>query len=291
MQSFGMLQENVELSTGTLSLESELASDTFAIDSWRQQSTLSIENLSGSFADYRFGDITLSADWTGIEQWQTPHPVEFSMATLDVGFDVINVRARVALPAPTPPAQPVVRIEQFSAGMFGGRVFLPAARSWDFAAETNQLTLRAEQWLLADMVALQQGQNIQAVGVLEGELPVTVAAGRIIIENGYLRALPPGGIIRYVANEASRALAASSPELGLALDLLSDFQYQVLSSEVELDKEGNLLLGLSLSGKNPTQYEGRPINFNINLEQNLDPLLQSLRLSDKLVEKIEGRLH
>jgi len=290
MQSFGMLQENVELSTGTLSLESELASDTFAIDSWRQQSTLSIENLSGSFADYRFGGITLSADWTGIEQWQTPHPVEFSMATLDVGFDVINVRARVALPAPTPPAQPVVRIEQFSAGMFGGRVFLPAARSWDFAAETNQLTLRAEQWLLADMVALQQGQNIQAVGVLEGELPVTVAAGRIIIENGYLRALPPGGNIRYVADDAARALAASSPELGLAMDLLSDFQYEVLSSEVELDKDGNLLLGLSLGGKNPAQYEGRPINFNINLEQNLDPLLQSLRLSDKLVEGIEGRL-
>jgi len=73
--------------------------------------------------------------------------------------------------------------------------------------------------------------------------------------------------------------------------LLSDFQYQVLSSEVELDNDGNLLLGLSLSGKNPAQYEGRPINFNINLEQNLDPLLQSLRLSDKLVEKIEGRLH
>ena len=290
MESLGMLQDSVELTSGTLSLESQLASDSFAIDSWRQQSQLAIRNLSGSFADYRFDGITMSAEWTGIEQWQTVRPVEFSMASLDVGFDVVDVRARVALPAPTPPAQPVVRIEQFSAGMFGGRVFLPAARSWDFAAETNQLTLRAEQWLLADMVALQQGQNIQAVGTLEGELPVTVTAGRIIIDNGYLRALAPGGTIRYVADDAARALAASSPELGLAMDLLSDFQYQVLSSEVKLDKDGNLLLGLSLAGKNPGQYEGRPINFNINLEQNLDPLLQSLRLSDKLVEGIEGRL-
>jgi hypothetical protein len=195
------------------------------------------------------------------------------------------------MPKATPVAQPVVDIEQFSAGMFGGRVYLPEPRRWDFGAESNQLTLRAEKWQLADMVALQQDQDIRALGVLEGELPVTMTAGRIIIEKGYLRALPPGGSIRYIANEASQALAASSPELGLALDLLSDFQYQVLSSEVELDKEGNLLLGLSLSGKNPAQYEGRPINFNINLEQNLDPLLQSLRLSDKLVEKIESRLH
>ena len=52
-----------------------------------------------------------------------------------------------------------------------------------------------------------------------------------------------------------------------------------------------LLLGLSLTGKNPKQYEGRRINFNINLEQNLDPLLQSLRLNDNLVEKLESRLH
>ena len=90
---------------------------------------------------------------------------------------------------------------------------------------------------------------------------------------------------------ASKALAASSTELALALDLLSDFQYEVLSSKVNLDKEGELLLGLSLAGKNPSQYEGRPINFNINLEQNLDPLLQSLRLSDKLVEQLENRIN
>ncbi len=55
----------------------------------------------------------------------------------------------------------------------------------------------------------------------------------------------------------------SSKELALALDLLSNFQYEVLSSEVNLDNEGQLLLGLSLAGKNPSQYEGRPINFNI----------------------------
>ena len=64
----------------------------------------------------------------------------------------------------------------------------------------------------------------------------------------------------------------------------------LLSSEVELDQAGNLLLGLSLGGRNPNQFDGRQVNFNINLEQNLDPLLQSLRLSDTLVKKIEERL-
>jgi hypothetical protein len=291
LQKFDLLQQDVSVLSGAISFSSELQSQNFDVTTWQQQAQLNIRNLSGSYEEYSFEGLELAAKWTGIERWKTQQPVEFSMARLDVGFDVVDIQARLDMPQATPITQPVVNIEEFSAGMFGGRVYLPEPSRWDFSAESNQLTLRAEKWQLADMVALQQDEDIRALGELEGELPVTITAGRIIIEKGYLRALPPGGSIRYIANEASEALAASSPELGLALDLLSDFQYQVLSSEVELDKEGNLLLGLSLSGKNPAQYEGRPINFNIKLEQNLDPLLQSLRLSDKLVEKIEGRLH
>ena len=291
LRKFDLLQQSVEVLGGAISFSSDMQSQNFDASTWRQSAKLDIQNLSGSYDDYNFEGLQLAANWTGIERWKTQQAIEFSMARLDIGFDVVDIQVRLAMPKSTPIAEPVVNIEQFSAGMFGGRVYLPEPRRWDFGAQSNQLTLRAEKWQLADMVALQQDEDIQALGILEGELPVTMADGRIIIEKGYLRALAPGGSIRYAANEASQALAASSPELGLALDLLSDFQYQVLSAEVELDKEGNLLLGLSLSGKNPAQYEGRPINFNINLEQNLDPLLQSLRLSDKLVEKIEGRLH
>ena len=45
-----------------------------------------------------------------------------------------------------------------------------------------------------------------------------------------------------------------------------------------------------MAGSNPAHYEGRAIQFNINLEQDIDPLLQSLRLSGKLVEEIERTL-
>ena len=118
-------------------------------------------------------------------------------------------------------------------------------------------------------------------------MPITIVDGRVTIESGYLRALPPGGHIRYRANESTLALANNNSELALALDLLSDFQYQLLTSEVQLDKAGNLLLGLSLEGNNPGLYEGQAIRFNINVEQNLDPLLQSLRIGDNLEQRIE----
>ena len=77
----------------------------------------------------------------------------------------------------------------------------------------------------------------------------------------------------------------------MALDLLGNFEYEALGSTVELDPQGNLSLGLSLAGKNPAFYAGRSIKFNINVEQNLDPLLQSLRLNDRLVEQLEQRIN
>lgn len=290
LQKFDLLAQEVVLDSGSFTLSSKLRSAGFSQDQMKQQARLHIDGLSGSYGEYQFEGVDVSAAWSGIEQWQTLEPAILSMSRLNVGFDVTDTRLSVALPRPTPLGQPVISIEQFESGMFGGQVYLPEPRRWDFSRDSNSITLRADDWRLEDIVALQAGQDIQARGTLEGELPVTVTSGRIIIEKGYLRARAPGGSIRYIANAASQALAVSSPELGQAMGLLEDFQYKTLSSEVDLDAGGNLLLGLSLEGSNPAQYQGRPIRFNINLEQNLDPLLQSLRLSDNLVEKVERGL-
>jgi hypothetical protein len=291
LSQFQLLPKNSALVAGHVALSTALKTREFSLTGATQHSQLRLQDVVGSVGDYRFDRLALAADWTGITQWQTRQPVELSVAELNLGFKVRDIQLRVSLPKATAIAQPQLRIDAFSAGMFGGQLLLPQPQSWDFAAKANQLTLQARQWQLAELVALQKNADIQAQGTLEGELPVTIADGRIIIKKGYLRALPPGGSIRYTANDASKALASNSAELRLALNLLSDLQYQVLSSVVNLDAAGNLLLELSLEGSNPSQYGGQPVNFNINLEQNLDPLLQSLRLSGTLVERIEGGLH
>ncbi len=290
LRQLGLLHSGVEILSGNIKLDTTFKRTNVERSNWTQQSQFALHGLSGKVDEYQFENFELAANWSGIERWKTVQPVELSLEKLDLGFEMHNIVASITLPTATVITKPSVNIEKFSAGMFSGQLFLPKPAIWDFGAPLNTLTLQAQQWQLSDIVALQQDKDIQASGILEGELPVTVDDGRIVIKNGYLRALPPGGSIRYIRNNANRALGETSKELELALDLLSDFQYQVLSSAVELDKEGNLQLGLSLAGHNPNRYEGRPINFNMNLEQNLDPLLQSLRLSGKLVKKIENRL-
>jgi hypothetical protein len=290
LRKAGMLRADMAIESGAFELDTRLATAGYDPAQWRQTSHLSVTDVAGRYDEYRFDELSISAGWQGMQEWQTLQPLTLSLGRLHAGFDITDIAARASLPRPTPIGRPALSLEAFSAHLFGGEVTLPQPGTWDFGAPSNSLTLRAEGWQLARIVAVQHNEDIRAQGVLEGELPVSVTDGRIIIEKGYLRALPPGGTIQYAADDAGRALGANNRELGMALNLLSDFQFEVLSSTVNLDPSGNLRLGLSLSGHNPDQYEGRKVNFNINLEQNLDPLLQSLRLSGKLTDKIENRL-
>ncbi|MCB1690189.1 MAG: YdbH domain-containing protein, partial [Halioglobus sp.] len=290
LRHFGVLNSSVELRSGSIRLHTDIQSKSFDTSTWEQRSRLAIKDTAGSLDDLHFEGLALSADWSGIARWKTLQPLVLSLATFNPGFAIKDIELQVSLPKATAVARPQMRVDAFSAELFGGRLILPAAQAWDFAAPSNSITLQAKQWQLGELVALQQNAEIQAQGTLEGELPLTISDGRIIIDKGYLRALPPGGSIRYTPTDGNRALARHNPDLELALDLLSDFQYQVLSSEVSLDKSGNLLLGLSLAGSNPTLYEGQAVNFNINVEQKIDPLLQTLQLSDNLLERIETGL-
>lgn len=290
LQAFEIITEPVKISSGTLLLDTRLSTATFGFDGAQQTSRLQVQGVSGQFTEYPFEQLNVEAQWQGIERWQTLKPASVTLRRLQAGFDISNLSATVRLPSPTPPQAPQLTIDDFSADMFGGSVYLPEMQQWQVGAPANTLRVRASNWELRQLVALQQGQDIEARGVLEGELPLLVEDGRVIIENGFLRAIPPGGSIRYQANDSASALARSNEQLGMALELLEDFQFKVLSTDVHLDKAGNLHLGLALSGSNPEQFNGRQVNFNINLDQNIDPLLQSLRLSDTLVERLEKKI-
>lgn len=254
---------------------------------WQWRSHLDVRGLALSYDTYTVDGLSLEARWQGLDQWQTTTPARLSVERIDVGFPVTQLSAQLTLPRPTPPASPDLRLDALDMSLLGGRAFLPRPQSWNFAGGRNSLALQVENLALAEIVALQQNRQISAEGRLSGLLPVSFDGKRLTIDQGYVKAAAPGGVIRYQPDEASAALAQSSRELGMAMRLLDNFHYDVLSSEVALDEGGNLLLGLSLAGRNPGYESGRAVNFNINLEQNIDPLLQSLRLGGSVTRQLE----
>ena len=109
------------------------------------------------------------------------------------------------------------------------------------------------------------------------------------IEQGYLAAREPGGHLQF-RSESIRAFGRNNPALQLVSESLEDFRFTTLSSEVNYDQQGKLDLAMRLEGQNPAIEQGRPIHFNINLEEDIPMLLASLQLTDKVSDIIKQRV-
>ena len=130
---------------------------------------------------------------------------------------------------------------------------------------------------LADVLALEGG-DVQGSGILDGKLPVLIDGENFIVDNGAVSARPPGGTLVYKGAAASSMVAQSG--FGFAFQALEDFRYDTLDANVVLAADGALALTVRLRGANPAVEQGRAIAFNLNLNENLRALLESLRAAD-----------
>jgi hypothetical protein len=148
--------------------------------------------------------------------------------------------------------------------------------------------LEVNQLHLADLLALQQVKDLAVDGVVSGELPIRYDKNGLRVKAGKLTNLPPGGIIRYTPRDA--AAMQASPLTGIALKALEEFHYKLLSATADYQPDGTLRVNLHLEGTSPRLDTRRPVHLNINTEQNILSLLESLRYSQTLTDEIDKRI-
>ena len=85
-------------------------------------------------------------------------------------------------------------------------------------------------------------------------------------------------------------MGETNQAMRIVTEALEDFHYDLLSGQVNYDETGKLLMNLRLEGRNPDLEKGRPIHFNINLEEDIPALLASLQLSGKVSDTIQQRV-
>ena len=95
-------------------------------------------------------------------------------------------------------------------------------------------------------------------------------------------------MVKYLGDTAN-ALSKSNQGTGMAMKLLSDFRYELLQSSVQYQPDGQLNLALKFEGHNPDFFDGQKTLLNVNLEYNLLDLLESLRLSNDVIQKLEDK--
>lgn len=177
--------------------------------------------------------------------------------------------------------------QQAELGLFKGRAWLPAG-AVDLSALGQGLTLRLEGLALEAILAAYPAEGLSGNGIIDGTLPLGLHEGKLVIRNGEVAAREPG--VLQFRSPKIQSLGQSNPAMQLVATAIDDFRYDKLSSRVDYDESGTLLLALSLSGRNPELEQGRPINLNVNLEENVPKLLTSLQLSDRVSDTIRKRV-
>jgi len=146
--------------------------------------------------------------------------------------------------------------------------------------------LRIDSVQLSLMKALAKFDSIDVEGSVSGVLPVTMSGDQITITKGRLESDEPGGYIRYRAGDAD----TDDSQFGLATRALSDFEFAALTSEVTYTEDGDLLLAMRMEGVNPNMDPNQPVVLNLNVENNVPQMLQSLQATRDIQEILERHL-
>ncbi|MGN0924880.1 YdbH domain-containing protein [Ectopseudomonas mendocina] len=172
-------------------------------------------------------------------------------------------------------------------GILGGNLRLEPA-TWALDQPSQLLPLKLSGLDLQELFRVYPAEGLEGNGLLDGTLPLRMGE-TISIEQGLIEARASGGRLRFHSPRI-RAMGQANPGMKLVTDALEDFHYDLLSSSLDYEPSGTLRLGMRLHGQNPAIEQGRPIHFNINLEEDIPTLLASLQLTDKVSDIIQQRI-
>ena len=242
------------------------------------------DQLAGRYNDTAFAGLstTLKANLdstTGIRAAPTALEVEL----IDIGLPLERIAANVALDID----KQAVQVDNLSLSALGGHIMADPFR---FGLEElrNDITLRPRSIQLPFIMKLVDFGDIELIGSISGVIPVSIHDMQLTITNGRLESDPPGGVIRYRPGIELVESGTSDSPLDLVSVALANFQFDSLTSDVNYNEAGDLLLQMRLSGINPDMDNKQPVILNLGIDNNIPQLLRSLRAT-RSIEDILAR--
>lgn len=254
----------------------------------RQSLKLTLENLTGIVDGVSFVNAAINGELQKHDRWRSRTPMLLQIGQLSSGLRLEDIELHLQLQPSERIQGSRWRLEELSASLFSGNLALQEPATIDYPFSGNRLQFQLSDLSLGDLLLLYAEQGIRGTGRISGSIPLILEAGGVRIDKALLRNTSPGTL--QFTGDQSGALQAGNPQLAMAIRLLENFRYDLLEASAKFERSGQLLLGVKLSGNNPTEFDGRQVNFNINLEENLFDLLKVLQLSDDITRKLEQRL-
>jgi len=254
------------------------------------QVAIMAKDLDGYYEDILVEDVntTITVNATSLDDVTMAGPATVRIGRVDPGVALENIALTLrGLGFGDGAGQPSVDLKDVSAHTLGGRVSSPRIH-FDPARPSTRFTLKVDGVQLDRLLQLEQQQGLEGSGVLDGSIPITLNDKTVTIHEGHVAVRPPGGVIRFAPQEETRRmLVQAKPEMGLVLRALENFRYDVLRAEVNYQEDGTLLLETRLEGRNPDMKESPPVHFNLNVEENVPALLQSVQVVKHIEQRLE----
>lgn len=248
------------------------------------ESTAAVAGLAGLYEETAFAGLsTRVMTQFDSESGLYAEPFSISVSLIEIGLPISNLGADL-----TPDLRRQrVQVDNLRMNAFGGNIVADSF-SFDSAADSNNLLLRADSIELEELLTVQDFADIELSGSISAELPVSIAGASVTIVGGKLTGEPPGGVIRYLPGLEADGDTVSG--IALATRALSNFEYESLESQVDYTATGNLKLKMRLQGRNPDLDEGRPVVLNLGLENNVPSMLKSLQAARAVEEILERKI-
>ncbi|NRB38245.1 MAG: YdbH domain-containing protein [Pseudomonadales bacterium] len=274
-QLLGLNSLPVWINTGLISGQGEF--------SWGEKTALSgslrFNELGGLFDDYIFsgfnGEILLQGDDRALSYASFG---KLTMAEVNMGVPIKDLAVSINGRSD----DDVIRIQDFSAKLLDGELILDEYQ-FDLNTDSHQGLLKLENLSLAQVINVVNTPGLSGTGQMNGRLPFAINANNFTISNGLLYSTPPGGTIHY----RDTAIGDANLAMSYVYKALGNYHYRQMISTVDLTDQGKLLLGVSMQGHNPDFENGRAINLNLNMDDDIMQQMRSFNAINSVTEKVE----
>ncbi len=179
----------------------------------------------------------------------------------------------------------MVSLSNFTTGFLDGTVAIKSI-NYDMSRKEGETTLLLNNIPLQKMLDLQGTKKIYATGTIRGSIPVKIKTETFEILDGSMNAEQSGQII-YATTPEERA--AANQGLRTTYEALSNFLYVQLASSISMAPNGQSVITVNLKGSNPDFQAGRPVELNLNVQQNLLDLMRTLSISSNVEQIISEK--
>jgi hypothetical protein len=252
----------------------------------RIQGSFSLRNGAGSYGSTTVTGLLIQQDLELFPKVSSRSPGYLSASAINNGLTLKNFFLKNQFLASDDSSLPTLLLDSIQAEIFGGII-----RSKDIYVDLQHPEINCivdlERIDLEEIIKLQKMKGLQVSGILDGEIHAQWKNNQLNIHDGELHSRTPGGTITYLPPGGSDGYSTLP---AYALKALEEFNYDTLIATPTYDNDGTLRINIQTKGNSPPLKTNRPVHLNLNTEQNILSLLQSLGYSQNLTNELEQRL-